>query len=93
MSFTFHYCKKISGTQMGPPHHWFAFLNSSPLPEMRRFPKSLVCQDGETVNVRNRTALHFRQKRIQKLRSTSGSQVSPHRAAPQSPKQGLFKES
>lgn len=55
MSFTFHYCKKIPGTQAGLSG--VAFLNSSPAPEMGRFPKSLVCQDGETVNVRNSPAL------------------------------------
>lgn len=55
MSFTFHYCKKIPGTQAGAPG--VAFLNSSPAPDMRTFPKSLVWRCGETVNVRNSPAL------------------------------------
>ena len=57
MSFTFHYCKKIPGTQEGPLGD--AFPNSSPALEMR-LPVSLVCQDGETVNVKQPCSLDRR---------------------------------
>lgn len=55
MSFTFHYCKKIPRTRAGPQG-----VGSCLVQEMRRFPKSLFCQDKET----SETALHFRQRRI-----------------------------
>lgn len=56
MSFTFHYCKKIPGTQVGGPPGG-AFLSSTPALETRMFPMSGVCQNGETVNVKNSPAL------------------------------------
>lgn len=89
MSFTFHYCKKIPRTQAGAPG--VAVLDSSPAPEMRRFPKSLVCQEKETVNIRNSPALQTGndpKTRVQ-IRVASLS----HRAAQQSPKHGAFLKS
>lgn len=89
MSFTFHYCKKIPGTLAGPPRG-VAFLDSSPTPEMRKFPKRLVRRDGENVNVRNSPALQTEE--VPKNKVQIGVLI-PHRAALQSPKQGLFKDS
>lgn len=78
MSFTFHYCKKIPGRQVGlspsptPPVQSnrrgaaSAFLESSPTSEMTRFPKSLIYLCRATFSVRNRVAF---QRRIPKLPS------------------------
>lgn len=90
MSFTFHYCKKIPGTQAGPPGG-VAFLNSSRASEEEVSQESRFARMEKPLT--SETAPHFRQKRTPTLRSRSGFQVSPHRVALQSPKQGHFKES
>lgn len=86
MSFTFHYCKKIPGTREGLPG--VAFLNSSPAPEMRRFPKSLVCRDGESINVGNSPALQTEED--PKANVHIGVSGLTHKAARRSPKQGAL---